>query len=83
MAGAKRAHCHLQITHNFVHFPLEHPVAKSNEDFDELVQETFKFMALTHDLDQLVEETSKFMAQKRDVCINLKNCPLVCIVPEA
>jgi hypothetical protein len=49
----------------------------------ELVQETFKFMALTHDLDQLVEETSIFRAQKRDACINLKNCPLVCIVPEA
>jgi hypothetical protein len=41
----------------------------------ELVQETFKFMALTHDLDQLVEETSIFRAQKRDACINLKTAP--------
>jgi hypothetical protein len=27
-------------THNFAHLPFEHLVAKSNEDLDELVEET-------------------------------------------
>jgi Na+-transporting methylmalonyl-CoA/oxaloacetate decarboxylase gamma subunit len=44
--------CKIQKTnkHNCAHLPSKHPVANSNEDFEELAQRTSQLIAQTHEL---------------------------------